>query len=210
VELAAWRWWVAGVLLGAVAVLGLALAVHPTGLAFADRWGFSVIHFSTTPSRLTRVVDIGTSPAAPAIWLALCALALVRDRRLAVVCVVGFPFVLGCMELGKHAVGRGIGPGFSFPSGHVTATAGLATLAVLVVPWPWRALAIGLGAAACLAVSASVVMLGWHLPTDALAGVMLGVGGVLLVDAASFLIPRWKPSTARSGPVRRRAGPRGG
>ena len=72
--------------------------------------------------------------------------------------------------------------GPSFPSGHSTMAAALATFAVLML-WHtrWRWLAVTLGGLYALLVGYSRLVLGVHYPTDVLAGWMTGMGVVLTV-----------------------------
>jgi undecaprenyl-diphosphatase len=67
---------------------------------------------------------------------------------------------------------------FAFPSGHVVrATALVAVVAWLVTPHRWRLpVAVGAGAVAGLVMGYSRVALGQHWPTDALGGLLLGIG----------------------------------
>jgi membrane-associated phospholipid phosphatase len=78
----------------------------------------------------------------------------------------------------------------SWPSGHATASMALALCMVLASPSRWRPYVAVLGAAFALAVCYSFLTLGWHLPSDALAGLLiasiwtlLGVAWVTVVDA---------------------------
>jgi membrane-associated phospholipid phosphatase len=61
----------------------------------------------------------------------------------------------------------------SFPSGHTTAAASIAVALLLVVPAAHRLLAAAAGAALTAAVGFSVVILGWHYPTDVLGGLLV-------------------------------------
>jgi len=77
----------------------------------------------------------------------------------------------------------------SWPSGHATAAMAMALCAVLVVPSRWRAPVLALGGVFTMAVGYSVLVLGWHLPSDVLgafcvAGVwtLLGMTGVTTLE----------------------------
>lgn len=72
--------------------------------------------------------------------------------------------------------------GASFPSGHSTMAAALATFVVLMLwrtPWRWPALILGM--AYTLLVGYSRLVLGVHYPTDVLAGWLTGTSMVLTV-----------------------------
>ena len=69
----------------------------------------------------------------------------------------------------------------AFPSGHATAAMTLAFAAVLVAPPALRALTAAGGAVFALAVSFSVVVLGWHFPSDV-------AGGYLVAAAWCFAV----------------------
>jgi len=74
-------------------------------------------------------------------------------------------------------------PWEALPSGHATAAMSLGLAAVLVAPRAWRSV-VALGAVAyTLAGSASLVVLGWHFPSDVVAGFLVAVGCSLLALA---------------------------
>ncbi|MGA8369542.1 MAG: phosphatase PAP2 family protein [Acidimicrobiales bacterium] len=114
---------------------------------------------------------------------------LTRDWVRAVACAVaplGAVFIVD--QVAKPLVHRHIGDAVgSYPSGTVTAVAALAAGAVLVAPRIARAVAAVLAAALVVGISAAVVVLSWHYPTDALGGACVGVGAVLLLDALAHL-----------------------
>jgi membrane-associated phospholipid phosphatase len=61
----------------------------------------------------------------------------------------------------------------SFPSGHTTAAASIAVALLLVVPAGYRLLAAGVGAALTATVGLSVVVLGWHYPSDVVGALLV-------------------------------------
>jgi membrane-associated phospholipid phosphatase len=61
----------------------------------------------------------------------------------------------------------------SFPSGHTTAAASIAVALLLVAPAAHRLLAAGVGAALTAVVGVSVVVLGWHNPSDVLGALLV-------------------------------------
>ena len=82
--------------------------------------------------------------------------------------------ILGSNQVGAEA----------YPSGHATGATSIALAAVLVAPARLR-VAVAFGAAAyVIAVSASLMMLGWHFPSDVLGGVLVSSGFFLLTVAA--------------------------
>jgi membrane-associated phospholipid phosphatase len=102
-------------------------------------------------------------------WEALAAVALVAGANLtALVLKVTlahprFYPVLGADQVGSDA----------FPSGHATSSMSIALAAVLVTPARVR-LAVASGAAAyVIAVSTSLLVLSWHLPSDVLGGLLV-------------------------------------
>ena len=87
-------------------------------------------------------------------------------------------------------VGRRFEGVLSYPSGNVADLTAVGTAWVLAVPTRLRAVFVALAAVAVGAMVIAVIGLRWHLPTDALAGVVLGVGVVLLVDGMLHLRAR--------------------
>jgi membrane-associated phospholipid phosphatase len=73
--------------------------------------------------------------------------------------------------LGWHQI-----DGQAFPSGHATASMALALSAVLVVGPRLRPLVVGIGALFAIAVSYSLLSLGWHYPSDVLGGYLVAAG----------------------------------
>jgi membrane-associated phospholipid phosphatase len=112
---------------------------------------------------------------------AVAALALVVGANLT--CVVlkvalahpRFQPILGTDQLDADA----------FPSGHATSAMSVALAAVLVAPARLR-VAVAAGAAAwVIAVSTSLLVLGWHFPSDVLGGLLLASGFFFGAVAAS-------------------------
>ena len=98
--------------------------------------------------------------------------------------------VLIVQDLAKPLVGRHLGltGGSSYPSGTVAAVAALAMAFTLVMPRLLRPLMAVVGAVATVGVSVAVIVLRWHYPTDALGGIGVGMGSVLVVDGL-FHVP---------------------
>ena len=82
----------------------------------------------------------------------------------------------------KPLVGRTLGGGLSYPSGSTVGAAALACAVVLATPPAFRTVSVVLGSLYAFWMTLAVVAAGWHYPTDAFAGLALGVGTVLLAD----------------------------
>jgi membrane-associated phospholipid phosphatase len=153
-----------------------------------------------------RLMALGDPAQVATITLALAALALVRGRPRVAVTVVAlvaatsissqvlkvllahprFPPILG-YELGPQAL----------PSGHATAAMSLALAGVLAAPRRGRLPAALIGSLLALAVGAAVVSLGWHFPSDVLAGYLLATGWGLGLTAALYEADRRFPARER-------------
>lgn len=177
-------------LLVAVAVVGLYLAWRPE-TTFLDRWFQQLIHPSSTPVfadvttlRYPAVIVVGS--------VLVAALAFPTDRLRALGCLVSPSLALATCELVvKPLVGRHIGTGLSYPSGSTVGAAALSTALVLAVPRRWRLTTLVVAIGYTLWMSVAVVALGWHYPTDALAGAAWGIGVVLVVDGAVWRAAGW-------------------
>ena len=93
----------------------------------------------------------------------------------------------------------------SWPSGHATASMALVLCAVLVAPPRARPVLAVAGVGFTVAVCYSLLAIGWHFPSDVLAGylvattwTLLGVAALLAADA------RWPARTGRDAVMRRR------
>ena len=84
----------------------------------------------------------------------------------------------------------------SWPSGHATAAMTMALCAAVVVPSRWRALVLAFGGTFTIAVAYSVLVLGWHLPSDVLGGFCVASVWTLLGITAATTLER------RRGPER--------
>lgn len=100
---------------------------------------------------------------------------------------------LGTTELLKHVVlprpGFGIGSmNFnSLPSGHTTAAASIAIAVVLVVPPAARIAATLIGGLFAVLIGIGTLAVGWHRPSDVIAGYLVVAGWTALVTAFSQL-----------------------
>ena len=160
-------------------------AVRPRSTSF-DRWIFAALP------------DIGRSALTSITWFSRPAVIIVgpvvlavlvyrRDRPRSIACLIGPILALSTSELVmKPAVGRTLGGALTYPSGSTVGAAALATAAVLATPVRWRVVAAVLAAAYTSWMALAVVALRWHFPTDAVAGVLYGLGVVLLIDGVAW------------------------
>ena len=152
------------------------------------------------------------------IGLTLAAIALARRRvRLALAVPLMMLAASATTELLKPAVGGvrssdWIGAGHqigaaSWPSGHATAAMMVALCAVLVAPPLLRPLVALLGSVLAVGVSYSILMLGWHFPSDVLggflvAGMWVSLSLTLLWWSRATLAIRREIAVGRAEPVR--------
>jgi membrane-associated phospholipid phosphatase len=134
-----------------------------------------------------RLTDFGDPPTVAVITLALAALALVRGRPRVAMTVIG---LVAATSISSQALQVLLShPRFppifhypldeALPSGHATAAMSLALAGVLAVPRRARPFAAVLGSLLALAVGAAVVGVGWHFPSDVIAGYLLSTGWAL-------------------------------
>ena len=82
--------------------------------------------------------------------------------------------ILGAEQVGDDA----------YPSGHATSAMSIALAALLVAPARLRVVVATGAAAYAIAVSTSLVALGWHFPSDVLGGLLLATGCFFATVAA--------------------------
>jgi membrane-associated phospholipid phosphatase len=87
-----------------------------------------------------------------------------------------------------------------WPSGHTTGAMTLALCLVLIVPRRLRPLAAAVGGCFAVAVVYSLMVLGWHLPSDSVAGLLVATSWTFLVLAAARLAERRRPAPVRREP----------
>jgi membrane-associated phospholipid phosphatase len=150
------------------------------------------------------------------IGLILVAIALLRGRpRLAL--VVAFVLsgssvttqilkpLLAAHRFAPFLGGAQIANG-SWPSGHSTAAMALALCAVFVATPRMRPFVAAGGAAFALAVSFSILILGWHYPSDVFAGHLVAATWTALGISALWAADlRWPERTGREAVARARA-----
>jgi len=88
----------------------------------------------------------------------------------------------------KPIVGRRLGGGLAYPSGHATGAAAVAVMALLLVArWGGPRALLWFGPVALLLpilMGLALVRFGWHYPTDVVGGTAMGAATVLAVAAA--------------------------
>jgi membrane-associated phospholipid phosphatase len=110
---------------------------------------------------------------------AVCAVALVAGANLTGLILQmalahpRFYPILGANQVGPEA----------YPSGHATSAMSIALAAVLVAPRRWRVVVASGAAAYVIAVSTSLMVLGWHFPSDVLGGLLVASGFFFLIVA---------------------------
>jgi membrane-associated phospholipid phosphatase len=180
---------VGGALVLMAALGGVYFAFRPAS-GLVDGWFLDLVGSSHSPwfSHMTSLRYPAVIIVAAVIAAGIC---LPRDRPRALACLIGPPLALLASELlFKPMVGRTLGGSLSYPSGSTVGAAALATAAVLATSLRWRVGAVALASAYALWMSVAVVALRWHYPTDALAGLAVGVGVVLVVDGLAWQVAR--------------------
>jgi membrane-associated phospholipid phosphatase len=185
------------------------LAFHTPWAMSADRnvlTGFTDLDRPRIHSLLNGIAHLGDPKPFTFFALALLAIALFRHRP-RIAAAVG-AILIGAnvtTQMLKPALAhaRGVGDlgahvaAASWPSGHATASLSLALCAVLVAPARWRPAVATLGAAFSVAVTFSLLALGWHLPSDVIGGyLVVGTWTALAVSAVWAAEARW-PRRAR-------------
>jgi len=190
---------VAGVVLVGVSVVaGVMVRLHP-GPNRVDRRGFAAIPKSTDSTILHRITDLGLPVVLVATTLLAAALVVRRDRWRAMACVAGPLLTAVLVEyVFKPLVGRRYLGVLSYPSGNVADLAAVATALAVAVPRWLRPAVIAVAAVAVGLMIVAVIGLRWHYPTDALAGAVLGIGVVLLMDGTIHLMALRAPNAANS------------
>jgi membrane-associated phospholipid phosphatase len=176
-------------LLGAAALAGLVF-VHRPWPNRLDVWGDAALPASPSARWAQDLAHLGSLSALVVGVAAVFVIGIWRDWVRAFACAAApLAAVLVVQDVAKPLVGRhlGLAGPTSYPSGTVAAVAALAVAATLVVPALLRPLVAAVGMAAVVGVAAAVVVLRWHYPTDALGGMAVGAGAVLLVDALAHL-----------------------
>ena len=198
----------------AVAFLGLLGAIYAS---WRVQWldatamsGFLEVQRPSVTGLTERIAHLGDPDAVGLFGLALAAIALARGRPRYAGAVI---FLLAITSVSSQVLKSVIDyPRYeallsvatvkpaAFPSGHATAAMTLALCGLLVAPARLRPLAALVGAIFALAVSYSVVSLGWHFPSDVAGAFLVATGWTLSTIAALQLVARrWPERTVREG-----------
>lgn len=188
-------------MLAAACLLGLALTylvalhtgvgVHDDAELYRRASGYGAFPIKAAGARVLRTIDFGSVGLAV---LLLVALGVARRRAGRAAAAVGLVACsVGSVELLKHGlahVPHALPPGrpASFPSGHTSIALSLGLALVLAAPSVLRPTAAVLGAAYAAGIGLSLVVLGWHYPSDVagaffLCGFWACVAAALLRDA---------------------------
>lgn len=166
----------------------------------AGRWldrvgleGFIAMQTSSVHEFTRAAVRLGDPAQVGLIGVALASVAVARGRpRVAILIVLLLALTSVSSQLLKELlayprlqpmVGGGHVGVEALPSGHSTAAMALALAAIFAAPRRARPAAAVVGAALALTVGFSVVSLGWHFPSDVLAGFLLATGWALALAA---------------------------
>lgn len=90
----------------------------------------------------------------------------------------------------------------ALPSGHATAAMSIAVAAILIAPRAWRPVVAALSGGYVAAVCFSILVLGWHFPSDVLAGMLVATGfgclalAVLRSSDVRLRVERTRPGKA--------------
>lgn len=206
--------------LAAGCAAALALGWLATFQLGAARWldvavlqGFVALRRPAIDPFVQALADVGDAIPMVLLGLALTAWAWARGRpRLALAVpavllgaelttqalkpVLADPRVCQCFADGRVAAA-------SWPSGHATGAMAVALCAVLVAPAQRRPLMAALGAGLAVATSYSLMTMGWHYPSDVLAGFLVASGWALVAVAALRAADaRWPARSGREAAVR--------
>ncbi len=194
------------IMTGVVALIVPIAQVHDS----ATLSGFTSLSGHARISALANELAHTVDPVAYFVFaLALAAVALLRGRpRVAVVVPPTMLLASATTELLKPLVGHPRNSDWlsaggqinvaSWPSGHATAAMMVALCAVLVAPRFLRPLAALLGTGLAVGVSYSILVLGWHFPSDVLGGFLVASTWVSLALAGLWAAERrWPERTAR-------------
>ncbi len=201
-------------------VVMLALAYGSPGARWLDAsalQGFANLQRPTIDTVTMWLGELGDPAEVIVIASILSAIALARGRpRMAalVVALVGVTSIssqllkalLAYPRSDELIDGAHVAPA-AFPSGHATASMTLAIALVLVVSPRLRPAAALVGSALALAVSFSVMSMGWHFPSDVIGGFLLATGWTLILLAGLKVVDARYPDRTGRGALARRTRP---
>jgi undecaprenyl-diphosphatase len=192
----------AATVLGAVVLGGAILRLEP-GENAVDSWGFTVFPQAFDSPLLSAVADLGRAAVTFGVAVVAGVVVWRGDRRRAIACPVAPALAIGLSELLKFLVGRRFEGALCWPSGTAAAVAAVITMVVLVTRGTGRAAATVVGAVVMLLEVVALVSFRWHYLSDALGGVVLGVGCALLVDGVLHWLrrPHRRRPSARARPT---------
>jgi membrane-associated phospholipid phosphatase len=190
------------------------LAFHSAWAQSADRnvlHGFTDLNRPRIHSLLNGIAHLGDPKPFTVLSLALVAVALLRHRpRVAVAVAAILAGANVTTQILKPALAQIRAPvdglahvaAASWPSGHATASLSLAMCAVLVAPARLRPAVATAGAAFSVAVTFSLLSLGWHFPSDVVGGyLVVGTWTALAVSAVWASEARWPRRAQPTAPV---------
>jgi membrane-associated phospholipid phosphatase len=165
--------------------------------------GFVDLNRPRVTTLLSHVAHLADPAPYGLIGLALVVIALLRRRgrvavAIAVVLIASAVTTEALKPLLSHPrpqewLGKGQIAAASWPSGHATAAMALALCGVLAVPARWRPAAATAGGLFALAVAYSILVLGWHFPSDVVGGYLVAGLWSSLAAAAIFRLDELRP-----------------
>ncbi len=177
-----------GAMVGIVVLVALFFRWRP-GPTFVDHWGFSLVHADIGSSFWMHVTDIRSTSTLVAGSILAALVVVLRDHWRALACLVAPTLAVLLTEFVlKPVIARRFEFVLTFPSGSVTAVAAVATAWVLAVPRWLRFPVVVIGAFVVGLECIAIIALQWHYPSDALGGVLVGVGVVLLADGLLHVV----------------------
>ena len=188
------------VVLGILFLGGLILRFEP-GQNALDSWGFITFPDVLHSAVLRVMTDLGLAPFTGGVALVAGISVWRRDRRRALACLAGPGLAVGLAELFKLVVGRTFHGALCWPSGTTAAVSAVVTVIVLVTRGRGRGAAVVIGSAVVTFETVALVAFRWHYLSDALGGIFVGVGSVLLVDAVFHRVRRLRRRRRSGAPA---------
>jgi len=172
-----------GALLVGLTFLAAVLFRWRPGPTPVDHWVFALVPPEPKDSLWIRVTELRTLPVLLGGSLVAALVVVGRDRWRALACLVAPALAVLLAEyVLKPVIARRYSGVLTFPSGTTTVVAAVATAVAVAAPRWLRPVVVVVGSVLVVLECIAVVALQWHFPTDAIGGVLLGVGTVLLVD----------------------------